>query len=149
MIYPIRVTSGQEKMTAEILAKKARAEKLPVYAITNIENVKGYIFVEALDENAVAKLIQKIKHVKGFLKKPVDIKEIENLIKTVNEPTAVVEVGDIVEMTAGPFKGEKAKVTKTDPAKDQVTVELIEVAVPIPITVKTKIIKLFQKSKNA
>lgn len=149
MIYAIRVTAGQEKIITEILVKKSRAEKLPVYAIVNIETVKGYLFIEALEENTVVKLIQKVKHIKGFLKKSVTTEEISALIKIVKEPTASIEVGDIIEMTSGPFKGEKAKVTKTDTAKDQVTVELIEVAVPIPITVKAKIIKLFQKSNKA
>ncbi len=148
MIHAIRVTAGQEKIITEILVKKARAEKLPIYAIANIESVKGYLFIEALEENAVVKLIQKVKHVKGFLKKPVTLEEISSLIKTVKEPATVIDVGDIVEMTSGPFKGEKAKVTKIDKAKDQVTVELIEVAVPIPITVKAKIVKLFQKSSK-
>ena len=146
MIYTIRVTSGQEKILAEILLKKARAEKLNVYAIVYIESVKGYIFVEAPDENTVVKLIQKVKHVKGFLKKAITAKEIEDLIKAVKKPALTVEMGDTIEMIAGPFKGEKAKVMKIDEAKDEITVELIEVAVPIPVTVKTKMIKLFQKS---
>lgn len=146
MIYTIRVTSGQEKILAEILLKKSRAEKLNVYSIVYIETVKGYIFVEAPDENTVVKLIQKVKHVKGFLKKAITTKEIEDLIKAVKKPAITIEVGDTVEMIAGPFKGEKAKVMKIDEAKDEITVELIEVAVPIPVTVKTKMVKLFQKS---
>ncbi len=145
MIYAIRVTSGQEKMVAEMLSRKARAEKLPIYTVANIENVKGYLFVEGLEENSIVKLIQKVKHVKGLLKKQITSDEISQLIKVVKEPLASIEIGDIVEMISGPFKGEKAKVTKVDEAKDQVTVELIEVAVPIPVTVKTKIVKMFKK----
>jgi len=60
-----------------------------------------------------------------------------------------MEVGDTVEMVSGPFKGERAKVVKIDEAKDEVTVELVEVAVPIPVTVKTKMLKLFQKANAA
>lgn len=148
MIYAIRVTAGQEKIITEILVKKARAEKLSIFAITDIESVKGYLFIEALEENSVVRLVQKVKHVKGFLKKAITIDEIKNLIQIVKEPAAAIEVGDIIEMTSGPFRGEKAKVTKTDYSKDQVTVELIEVAVPIPISVKAKIVKLFQKSQK-
>lgn len=149
MIYTIRVTSGQEKIIAEILNKKSRAEKLDIYSIVNAENVKGYLFVEAVDENSVVKLIQKVKHVKGFLRTPITIEEIEKLIKTSQKPSLSMEVGDIVEMTSGPFKGERAKVTKIDEAKDEITVELIEVAVPIPVTVKSKMAKLFQKAGQA
>ena len=39
-------------------------------------------------------------------------------------------------MVAGPFKGERAQVQRIDEAKDQVTVELYEATVPIPVTVR-------------
>ena len=146
MIYTIRVTSGQEKIIAEMLQKKGRAEKLNIYAVAYVENIKGYLFVEAPEENTVVKLIQKVKHVKGFLKKALTIAEVENLLKATKQPALTIENGDIVEMTSGPFKGEKAKVTSMDEAKDEITVELIEIAVPIPVTVKNKTVKLFQKA---
>jgi transcriptional antiterminator NusG len=145
MIFTIRVTSGQEKILSDILVKKSRAEKLDIFSIVYVEAVKGYLFVEAAEENSVVKLIQKVKHVKGFLKQPVTIEELEKLIKTTKKPTLVIEVGDLVEMSSGPFKGERARVTQVDEGKDEVTVELLEVAVPIPVTVKSKMIKLFQK----
>lgn len=145
MIFTIRVTSGQEKILSEILVKKSRAEKLDVYSIVYIDAIKGYLFVEAPEENTVVKLIQKVKHVKGFLKKPVTLAEVENLIKAVKKPAVTLAVQDIVEMISGPFKGERARVTQIDEAKDEITVELLEVAVPIPVTVKGKIVRLFQK----
>ncbi|MFH1784818.1 MAG: transcription elongation factor Spt5 [Candidatus Micrarchaeota archaeon] len=146
MIHTIRVTSGQEKIIAEILTKKARAEKLDIFSLVHVENVKGYLFVEAPDENTVVKLVQKVKHVKGFLRKPLAVSEIENLIKADTPPATIIEKADIIEMTSGPFKGERAKVLKIDEAKDEITVELVEVAVPIPVTVKSKMVKLFQKA---
>jgi transcriptional antiterminator NusG len=146
MIFTIRVTTGQERIVSEMLLKKARAEKLNIYSLVSLENIKGYLFVEATDENTVVKLIQRVKHVKGILKRPITTAEIENLIKTTKQQVVTLEIGDTVEMISGPFKGEKAKITKIDEAKDEVTVELIEIAVPIPVTVKTKTIRLFQKS---
>jgi transcriptional antiterminator NusG len=146
MIYTIRVTSGQEKILSEILMKKSRAEKLSIYSIVHVENVKGYLFVEADDENTLVKLIQKVKHVKGFLKQSVTVAEMEKLVKADKQPALIVESGDTVEMISGPFKGERAKVLKIDEAKDVITVELVEVAVPIPVTVKSKTVKLFQKA---
>jgi len=149
MIYTIRVTSGQEKILAEILMKKSRAEKLDVYSIIYVDNVKGYLFVESADENTVAKLVQRVKHVKGFLKKPITTDEMSKLLVATKTPATTIENGDIVEMSSGPFKGERAKVMKIDEAKDEITVELMEVAVPIPVTVKTKMVKLFQKAGAA
>lgn len=149
MIYVLRVTTGQEKIVAEMLAKKAKAEKLAIYSIACIESIKGYIFVEGADENEVTKLVQKMKNVKGFLKQAVQLNEIENLIKATGQQAAAIKVGDIVEMTSGPFKGERARVTKADEAKDELTVELMEVAVRIPVTVKSKTAKLSQKAEDA
>ncbi len=149
MIYVIRVTTGQEKIIAEMLAKKAKAEKLFIYSVVNIENVKGYLFVEAEDENNITKLTQKMKNVKGFLKQAIQVSEIQNLINIANKPNVSIKIGDIVEMTSGPFKGEKARVIKLDEAKDQYTVELIEVAVPIPVTINSKTARLAQKAEDA
>lgn len=148
MIYIIRVTTGQEKIVSQMLEKKARVEKLNVYSIVYIENIKGYIFIEVADKNVLARLLQKVKHVKGFLPEPVKIEEIEKLLALSKQPTVTLEVGDIVEVTSGPFKGERAKTVKVDEEKDEITVELIEVAVPIPITVKSKMVKLHQKSSD-
>jgi transcriptional antiterminator NusG len=49
--------------------------------------------------------------------------------------------GDLIEITSGPFKGERAKVVRIDKEKEEVTVELVEVAVPIPVTIKMGTIK--------
>ena len=149
MIYVIRVTTGQEKIIAEMLAKKAKAEKLFIYSVVNIENVKGYLFVEAEDENNITKLTQKMKNVKGFLKQAIQGSEIQNLINIANKPNVSIKMGEIVEMTSGPFKGEKARVIKLDEAKDQYTVELIEVAAPIPVTINSKTARLAQKAEDA
>jgi transcriptional antiterminator NusG len=146
MIQTIRVTSGQEKIISEILMKKCKAEKLDVYSIMHVENVKGYLFIEVSDENTLVNLIQKVKHIKGFLKKPITLEEIETLVNADKQPSMIIESGDLVEMSSGPFKGERAKVLNIDEAKDEITVELIEVAVPIPVTVKSKMVKLFQKA---
>ena len=146
MIHTIRVTSGQEKIIAEILSKKAKAEKLDIYSIVHVENVKGYLFIETPDENTLVKLIQKVKHVKGFLKAPITLEEIKRLLTAETQPSMIIEIGDTVEMSSGPFKGERAKVLKIDESKDEITVELMEVAVPIPVTVKSKMVKLFQKA---
>ena len=52
--------------------------------------------------------------------------------------------GDLVKTK----EHEKAKVVKVDEPHDEVTVELLEVAVPIPITVKSKMVKIFQKASQ-
>ena len=65
----------------------------------------------------------------------VPIKEIEDLM----EPKLTVsgmEKGDTVELTGGPFKGERARIVRVEEGKEEATVELFEATVPIPVTVR-------------
>ena len=65
---------------------------------------------------------------------PALAEEIQHFLE-VKPMTAGIERGDIVELTSGAFKGEKAKVIRVDEGKEKITVEIIEATVPIPITV--------------
>ncbi len=135
-IFTVRVTVGQEETTAKLIYSKVKTYNLPVYAVLAPSKVKGYIFVEAPSKSAVDEAIRGIRHAKGTL--PGEVKfggEIEHFLE---EKPAVsgFEPGDIVELISGPFKGEKAKVTRVDEAKDEIVVELIGSVVPIPVTVR-------------
>ena len=146
MIYIFRVTTGQEKIVSQMLEKKSKAQKLAIYSILVPENVKGYLFVEAATENDAVHLAQKTRHVKGILKQAIELAEVEKMV-TAEKPAALtIEMGDIVEIKSGAFKGDKAKVTKIDENKDELTVEFMDMAVPIPTTIKRKITKLFRKA---
>ena len=146
MIYIFRVTTGQEKIVSQMLEKKSKAQKLAIYSILVPENVKGYLFVEAATENDAVHLAQKTRHVKGLLKQAIELSEVEKMV-TAEKPAALtIEIGDIVEIKSGAFKGDKAKVTKIDENKDELTVEFMDMAVPIPTTIKRKITKLFRKA---
>jgi transcriptional antiterminator NusG len=46
-----------------------------------------------------------------------------------------LEIGGLVEVIAGPFKGMQAKVVRVDPTKEEVTIEILEAAFTLPITV--------------
>lgn len=145
MIYIFRVTTGQEKIVSQMLERKAKAQKLAIYSLLVPENVKGYLFVEAASENEAVHLAQKTRHVKGILRQPIELEEVKKMI-TAEKPAALtIELGDVVEIKSGAFKGDKAKVTKIDENKDELTVEFMDMAVPIPTTIKRKIAKLFKK----
>ena len=47
-----------------------------------------------------------------------------------------------------PFKGERAKVARIDESREEVVLELIEAAVPIPVTVKADQIRIIQKEAD-
>ena len=55
------------------------------------------------------------------------------------------KAGMKVELIAGPFKGEKAKVMRVNDAKEEVTVELLEAAVKIPVTLHAEHIRIIKE----
>ena len=59
-----------------------------------------------------------------------------------------IQKNDVVEIISGPFKGENAKVQRIDQIKEEVIVELLEAAVPIPITVKLDSVKVIRREKE-
>jgi len=149
-IYAYRVIAGQEKIVMEMLSKRVKAEKLPIYAVIHFEDMKGYMIVEAENEMAVRNAGMKIPHIKGVLDKPLSMEDLDPLMEAAAAPmSTMVGKGDIVELISGPFKGEKARVIRIDDNKDELTVELTEVAVPIPVTIKANIIRLHQKAQDA
>jgi len=56
-----------------------------------------------------------------------------------------VKKNDIVEVISGPFKRENAKVMRINQQKEEIVVELLEAAVPIPITVKMDAVKVIRR----
>jgi transcriptional antiterminator NusG len=144
MIYSIKTVVGRENVVMEAVAAKAKTENLNVQSLFHPEEIKGYIFVEG-DLKDIEKAIQMIPHVRGLIKRPIDLKDVQRFLqpKTVE---VELNVGDIVEIIGGPFKDEKGKVTRYDKVKREVTIELIEAVVPIPITVSVEFVKLLQKA---
>ncbi len=143
-IFAVRTTIGQEKNVADMLGIRAEKENLLVYSILVPSDIRGYIFVEAENKTEVNKVIRNVNHVKGVVEGIVALEDIERFFEP--KPTIVkVDVGDIVELISGPFKGEKARIIRVDPKKEELTVELLEATVPIPVTVKADSVKIVRK----
>lgn len=147
VFFVVKVTLGQEGVVARMLQNKAAKSDLPIYSILVIEGLRGYIIVEAEDEVACRQFITKEYNIKGILNKPLGSEELDKMIasKTYEQN---VEVGDIIEFTTGPFRGYKAKVLKVDDIKNDITVELMDVVVPIPVTTKVGTTKIISKGNK-
>lgn len=141
MLYAYRVTAGQENIVADLLSEKIRKAKSQVSALLVSSRLKGYLIVESPDEVEAKKLVTNVPHVKSVLNKPIAFDEIKELLES-KPQEVLLNKGDMVEITGGPFKGEKAKVVRIDNDKEEVTVELVEVAVPIPVTLKLNTVKV-------
>jgi len=145
MILSIKTRVSREMEVADAIRR--RAEESPdsgIYAVLVPVGVKGYIFVEGKDKNVISSAIRGVRYVTGILQTPVPIKELESSIKPPSPSKNIVE-GAIIEITTAPFKGEKARVLSMNEAKGEVTVELLDVMVPIPLTLKVSNVKLFER----
>jgi transcriptional antiterminator NusG len=143
-VYAVKTIIGRENVVMEAIANKAKVNNLTVKALVHPEEIKGYIFVEG-ESKDIQDIVKEIPHARGVIKEPVDISQIKKMIET-KKKEIVLREGDIVEVVGGPFKGEKGKVTRFDKDKGEVTIELIEVTVPIPITVNAGLVSVIQKS---
>lgn len=145
MIYTIKTVVGRENIVIDNVSTKARQMNLKeVKAFMHPQEIKGYVFVEG-DVKEIELAVQDIPHVRGLIKKAIGMEQIERYLRP---KTVVVELnpGDIVEVVGGPFKGERGKVTRYDKDKREVTMELLEAAVPIPVTVSVEFIKVLEKT---
>lgn len=139
MLYAYRVTAGQESIVADLLYKKISKQKAPISAVIVSPRLRGYVMVESTDDVAAKQIITAVPHIKGVLHKSMAISEIKELLES-KPQEIILNKGDLVEIISGPFKGERAKVVRLE--KDDVTVELVEVAVPIPVTIKSSAVKI-------
>jgi len=147
MIFAVRTTAGQEKNVANLIAAKAKMKNIPLIAILVPEAMKGYVFVEARSPHFVEEAIAGIRHVKSRVPGRVDFNEVERYI-VVKSVIEELDENDIVEVIGGPFKGMRAKITRVDRAKEEVTLELLEATFTLPITVHADYVKLMEKAKK-
>lgn len=144
MFYAMRVLIGQEKNVAALLAQSIKHEDTGISAILAPESMQGYIFVESDKVLDMRHPALRVPNLRSLVEGDVEFDELKSFL---NPEPAMINIikGSIVELTSGPFKGEKAKVVRIDEAKEDVVLELIEAAVPIPVTVKGDQIRLIQK----
>lgn len=146
-IFAVRTTTGQERNVAKLVAARIEMNKIPVKAILVPDTLRGYIFMEAEGPHFVERAIAGIKHVRSRVPDFVSFSEIEKYV--VRKPIIEeLHENDIVEVTDGPFKGMRAKITRIDRTKEEVTLELLEATFTLPITVHSDYVKLVERAKT-
>ncbi|MFB0560699.1 MAG: transcription elongation factor Spt5 [Candidatus Lokiarchaeia archaeon] len=147
-IFALRTTIGQEKSVATLIEKRMEGNpEANIKAILAPESLNGYVFIEAPSQREVNIIITGIPHVRGKVVGKIDIDELNDFLIP-KPPTEGINRGDIVEITGGPFKGERAKVTRIDPDKGEVVLELIETQFLIPVKVHADYVKLVEKGEG-
>ena len=152
-IMVLKTQIDQERSVADTLYLKAVAEAQSsstkpkdIYAILSPAGLRGYVFVEGMNTDRLREKTRDIKKARSFIDGETNIDEIGPYLIPMSAVVGIVE-GDIVELVNGPFKGEKARVQQIDQAKEEITVELIEAMVPIPVTVKGDSVRVIEKER--
>jgi transcriptional antiterminator NusG len=146
-VFAVRTTAGQEKNVADMIASKVETNKLPIQAVFVPEMLKGYVFIEAEGPHFVEQAITGIKHVRSRVPGLVAFSEVERYI-VVKPVIEELNIDDLVEVVGGPFKGMRAKITRIDKTKAEVTLELLEATFTLPITVHADYVRLVERARK-
>ena len=144
-IFILRTTANREEQVMDFVTSNATKKGMNVYSVIRPHGMRGYIFVEAESRAEAEQAAFNVPYARGILPKKVDYKEIEHMLEESKKVEMNIKKNDIVEVISGPFKRENAKVTRIDRAKEDVVIELLEAAVPIPITVKMDTVKVVRR----
>ena len=146
-IFSIKTQVGKEQNTADLIAIRADKSKIAIPSILVTPELRGYIFLEGYDRERIKDMIKTISYARNMLEGEIPIEQIEHFLVPASAVAKIAE-GDVVEMVAGPFRGETAKVTHIDDTKEEITVELFESVVPIPITVRGEQVRVIKRKEE-
>ena len=150
MIYALKTTVNQEQAVANLIVVMIKDMDKREHGIKSIlvpDELKGYVLIEAAFPDVIEQIIQNIPHARGLIKGDMKLEEVEHFLTPKPSVTGIME-GSIIEIVAGPFKGEKARVKKVDEAHEELTIELFEAMVPIPVTVRGDSVRVLSKEEK-
>lgn len=145
--YGIRVTMGQEITMALLMEERARQAGLPVYSLSVLPNLRGIIVAESDGSHVVQRLAQGLKHVRGLMRGSMEFTELERFVSP-KPMVEIVQTGDLVEITGGPFVGMRGRVLEVDKSKGEVKVEITEAAYPLPVTISADFIRVLKQEER-
>lgn len=165
-LYIVKTAIGSEKRVAdEMYARLHGSGSLTalqgdIMSILHPPNMRGYVFVESSALHHVEKLIGRsggrdpaarrglnqtpLKNAKSVLPGEAPLADILPYL----EPKAVttgIEVGCIVEIVTGAFKGEKARVTSVSESKEEVSMELYEQPIPMTLNMRGDHVRVVER----
>lgn len=146
-IFVVKTTANQERTVANLIEKVAKKERLGIQSILAPDELKGYILIEAAGPEVVEQVIANVPHARAMIKGQSSFEEIAHFLVPKLTVTGITE-GSIVELISGPFKGEKARVKRVDTAHEEITVELFEAMVPIPVTVRGDNVRILKREEE-
>ena len=155
-LYIVKTAIGSEKRVVEEMRARLSGTgtlhnvRGEIFSILHPHQMRGYVFVESSAQHHVEKLIGRtggrdqknrgaiittpLKNAKGVL----GMSPYED-VSAYLEPKAAtsgIEVGCIVEIISGAFKGDKARVISITESKEEVSMELYEADIPMTLNMR-------------
>jgi hypothetical protein len=75
-LFAIRTTGGQEKVVLNLLQNRVKTQKVNLQSVLLVDNLKGYVVIEAIDTSQAFNAIQGIRHIRGQLRGELSFKEM-------------------------------------------------------------------------
>ena len=146
-IFGLRTAANREDQVVDYLMSKLQKKPEGILAVVRPHGMRGYIFIEATSKVDAESALAGVPYARGILPREIPYPEIEHMLEQVKVEMNI-QKGDIVEIISGPFKRENAKVMRINRQKEEIVVELLESAVPIPITVKMDAVKVIRRENE-
>lgn len=147
-IFVVKTAIGHERTVMDTLESRIRTQDLDVKSMLASDALRGYVMLEAMNIDKLKEVVKGVRRARTIIEGDISMDDIEKYL-TPKKATEGISVSDIVEIVSGGFKGERARVMKIDEIREEVTVELFEAIVPIPITVSGSNIKLIEKKRES
>jgi len=147
-IFGLRTAANREDQVVDYLISKLQKRPEGILAVIRPHGLRGYIFIETITAADAEQTLQGVPYARGLLPQEIPYAEIEHMLEQVKTEMNIRK-NDIVELISGPFKRENAKVMRINKQKEEIVVELLESAVPIPITVKMDAVKVIRREDEA
>ena len=149
--FAVKTTGGQEQNVAKFVGNRLERDessiKSPIRSIVVIESLKGYVFFEAPNAQVLSDAISGFKHVKNMIPGIVPYEDIEKFLIT-RSIISEISINDVVEITSGPFKNMRAKITRVESGRSEVTILLLDAPYQLPVTVDVNGIRIVEKSRD-
>ncbi len=146
-VMAVKTSIGHERQVADSIASRAKTTDAGIYSVLSPATVRGYVFLEVMNAEKLQQMVKGIRRARGVVRGETNLDEIDHFLTPKPLVSGIME-GDIVELVSGPFKGEKARVQHIDEAKEEITVELFEAMVPIPVTVRGDNVRVIEKEER-
>ena len=152
--FAVKTTGGQERNVAKFVGNRLERNETEnsvisstIRSIVVIDSLKGYVFFEAPNAQVVSDAISGFKHVKNMIPGIVPYEDIEKFLIT-RSIVSEISINDTVEITSGPFKNMKAKISRVEAGRSEVTIMLLDAPYQLPVTIDVNGIRIVEKSKG-